>query len=96
MSPRPEVRHTPGPWHACVDEDGVWCVAPGADCGSRESFVAQIGTDEADARLIAQAPPMFEALRAIREANLSDGNQGHREALELVKAVLDKVEGGGS
>lgn len=59
-------KHTPGPWQAqdywiigCVEDS--WDIMAGADtaCPKR---VAKVFRSEADARLIAAAPEMYEAL----------------------------------
>ena len=69
--------HTPGPWEACdpgdySDFDGQSVVILGDD---RRMAVVQGDSDEAvaNARLIAAAPAMLEALRDIRSWLLDSG-----------------------
>ena len=63
-----EARHTPGPWTYCPDEDDI----PGHRERARVEFgrskwvnIGPHGNDY-DARLIAAAPDMLEALQAAR------------------------------
>ena len=59
------VKHTPGPWRTYYERGRGWSIV------SSDRFVANAGNpmsiptrqDEADARLIAAAPEMMEALR---------------------------------
>lgn len=94
-------KHTPGPW--VVDELKVvngrlWAAVttPKGDL----VYLTLIPTDvEANARLIAAAPEMLEALRDIKEAvvdGLSDGrNEGSALCLieEIVREAIAKAEG---
>lgn len=79
------TKHTPGPWQAqdywiigCVEDS--WDIMAGANtaCPWR---VAKVFRSEADARLIAAAPDMLDALRGAVEDNLSvcydDGIKDH-------------------
>ena len=60
--------HTPGPWHV-QDHDGAYCMVRGAPTpGSNGQSIAKVwlqDTDfnDANARLIAQAPRMLGALK---------------------------------
>jgi hypothetical protein len=64
--------HTPGPWHA----NGCCIEAPG-DEGPRDVTIAVVHGQrlDADARLIAAAPEMLNALRLCLE--MEDGPNGH-------------------
>jgi hypothetical protein len=71
------MQHTPGPWvykrhekHGDVDHIATvaWCsdYCIGKDCGTAASRNYEShGTDEADARLIAAAPDLLNALRSL-------------------------------
>ncbi len=65
--------HTPGPWHA----NGCCIEAPG-DEGPRDVTIAVVHGQrlDADARLIASAPEMMNALKRMREVfeQLADGD----------------------
>ena len=64
--------HTPGPWHA----NGCCIEAPG-DEGPRDVTIAVVHGQrlDADARLIAAAPELLNALRLCLE--MEDGPNGH-------------------
>jgi hypothetical protein len=60
--------HTPGPWHVGYYLDG-WAVFPDSDPGHAVTRMQNRPGDEANARLIAAAPDMLEALEAILKAH---------------------------
>ena len=85
-----EFKHTPGPWHhgqknkrSVFGKDG-WRVA---DCGT--AFSKSDDEMEANARLIAAAPDLLEALKELRD--------WYRENVGLpackANAAIDKAEG---
>jgi hypothetical protein len=91
-TPQPEgAAHTPGPWRVVDDGsrcDGVWVSPPdGAKpviCDligrvfDREAGCSQITPeDEANARLIAAAPEMYEALKAARTSLAASAEASH-------------------
>jgi hypothetical protein len=104
--------HTPGPWDVERDEQlekgevvGVWL-----NIGSRHRYI--IGTDglscqgpedEANARLIAAAPDMYDALKAaiasgmVPVSSVSEGGavkySAQVQAADLVRAAIAKAEG---
>lgn len=65
-----ETNHTPGPWHVVktCDPSALWHLAI---CGlrsttdTRTTTIAMIRDSEANARLIAAAPELLEALEAL-------------------------------
>jgi hypothetical protein len=80
--------HTPGPWH--YEESPLktgWCVVTGnnylADVHKHVGATADDARDEANARLIAAAPELLEALEVI--ANIA--NEPHHE--RALTAILD-------
>lgn len=88
--------HTPGPWTLDTVANGWMLVANGQDI-TAEAFDAT----EADARLIAAAPELLEALqsltRALAEAGLDtmpgDTMADVRTASEDALATIAKAEG---
>lgn len=74
--PIPEIKHTPGPWRAEQVRMGgprnpylAWSVQGKGGCVAEIRYTGihpknQIGEDEANARLIAAAPELLEALKA--------------------------------
>lgn len=75
------MAHTPGPWDAGGLTVYDTCMDGVASCHSAE-----------DARLIAAAPDMFEALQKIETAALG-GFLTPELCAEIVKAALSKVTG---
>lgn len=90
------ARHTPGPWTASIDgprrRPRMALVHTGAgkqsiDCtGSGPSF----DVDAANARLIAAAPDLLAALKAL----LDDGSITYAVRAQRARAVVAKVEAG--
>lgn len=101
-------KHTPGPWTYLRNPEGTrWII----DAGAFHAIAATAGYEpdnEANARLIAAAPEMLDALEAVWKYSLviessvrrGDGPEqyaGVLEALRLVKevrAAIAKAEGG--
>jgi hypothetical protein len=93
--------HTPGPWRADPDDrDGMeWNIhiVQTASPDQRICFMTSNGPVEANARLIAAAPKMLEALRTIIYA--SDKCEGHRNCghdmvgWKLAREVISEIDG---
>jgi hypothetical protein len=68
------TQHTPGPWMFCTDSGGL--VVETAYPGSKQFLIAQVktrypagdGLHHANARLIAAAPDLLEALKEARSS----------------------------
>lgn len=97
MSPKNTQKHTPGPWifDGAVGDD--YLVSAQVCPEESASYIAPVGTvdgdwaaSEANARLIAAAPELLEALKAALPAleYLDD-----EEALKVARAVIAKAEG---
>ena len=81
-----ETKHTPGPWMA-VRNNAYWEVNPQhktvggpfsvADCCPSDPEHPDGGLQEANARLIAAAPTMLEALLAVREVDTDECRHDH-------------------
>jgi len=103
--------HTPGPWH--VDTAGhpnadvraacgravafTWMVCCGTPKTS-EQYKARTEIDRANARLIAAAPEMLEALQGLFGADMESVMMGHGhhdqvEAIAKARAAIAKAEG---
>jgi hypothetical protein len=94
------MTHTPGPWQTVNADDGDILIENGDPYGN--GIVAAIITSEsyftddqceANARLIAEAPAMLEALRAI----VLESDSG-ADTLVLnvanIRAIINRIEGG--
>jgi hypothetical protein len=87
------VMHTPGPWqtdrnnvhHHCLNNDWVEVWSP-------EAFGASEETMEANARLIAAAPELLEALQTLMGP--IDGLQANLDAAAKARAAIAKATGG--
>ena len=87
-------KHTPGPWFVIEHKnaDCVWTVQD-KECGGGHAIALRymIGPrddeDVANARLIAAAPEMLEALKAIDQAIMIEGKNAN-----LIRAAIAKAE----
>ena len=94
-------KHTPGPWTATADPYSDVVV----DASGREIVVVMDPNGEANARLIAAAPDLLEALESVWlwMENQADGQSkgGHatfdlmmlREQRDIARAVIAKATG---
>ena len=81
-----EPTHTPGPWQY-VDDGPTNYLINGPD-----TPVGEAGR-EANARLMAAAPDLLEALRAVvRDIAFESGNRPHNTALHAAEAAIEKAE----
>jgi hypothetical protein len=93
--------HTPGPWRFSQDGDEpYWHVDLPGPCGVRHGCGnAMVYTTEADARLIAAAPELLDALKEVADGckyRLRKGDDnGDRHTLRLCRAAIAKAEGRG-
>jgi hypothetical protein len=85
-------KHTPGPWFSQYDDNGFYEIGSEA-VSLRLAFTHGEGdTDEANARLIAAAPELLEALKdLLYQAKLSE-NEGGWD-FEQATAAIAKAEG---
>lgn len=104
-----KAKHTPGPWelstrlyvHGILDSKGLAIafqdVAPQVDCGSITSRGRTPEETLANARLIAAAPDLLEALEALKTANGANNFQGwhssFEEAIAKANAAIAKAKG---
>jgi len=95
------MAHTPGPWW--IDEDGDYlCICEGEvnEYGEREE-VATLACNRpslllcqpANARLIAAAPELLEALVAMRDEFTSNGTDSQHNACRMADAAILKARG---
>jgi hypothetical protein len=87
-------KHTPGPWRLWGSADPSQVISA-ADC-----FVAQTvgGNDKANARLIAAAPELLEALQDLFGADMEfhlmgDGKEDQIAAIAKARAAIAKATG---
>lgn len=83
-----EVKHTPGPWHAGeYEEYDQAVIGPAgimvADCSIYHE-TRSIETNQANARLIAAAPEMYAALKAL----LKECSDNYRSGRAIVPSVM--------
>jgi hypothetical protein len=97
---------TPGPWHADADTrpgwEWNWHIMEGPDSPNRVCFMANTSPDmekaEANARLIAAAPDMFEALESLNahwngEGDYDNSPDDEERLQQKVTAALAKARG---
>lgn len=67
------AKHTEGPWSVWKVNDNEWCICGPEECGRHSHFASvRVGymwheEEQANAKLIAAAPDMLEALQALYE-----------------------------
>jgi len=84
-----EVRHTPGPWRVTGSiHDPVTSDDGDIITGFVRGPTAEIG--DANARLIAAAPELLEALRSVQEF-LAAGGRLHADALFDDESAIDMI-----
>jgi hypothetical protein len=81
--------HTPGPWK--VIAEGPWVCGPVGETVCLMQYISGTPTPTpANARLIAAAPELLEACKAmVRATDIS----AQKEALDYLYAVIAKAEG---
>lgn len=99
-------QHTPGPW--TVDSGSVWTQRPAYEDGTQYARVAYMDRDceytrpterDANARLIAAAPELLEALQRILYAATAPAGAANGEAAmcehlkEAARAAIAKATG---
>lgn len=88
-----ESGHTKGPWMAAARPSSVvgWPVVAPADMG-RSVCNVTVGHDqsEANARLIAAAPELLEALKIVAQHGRIDNSESR---MNMVGAAIAKAEG---
>ena len=99
------AQHTPGPWIAYEWEcssrfnrfndagNRFWGIKPEKFHYGAAYLDASGWMSEANARLIAEAPAMLEALRSIRNPEASRFDR-HSDIHEFVDAILARIDGG--
>lgn len=90
--------HTPGPWIVDPDDrNGMeWNIhiVLADKPHHRICFMASDGPNKENARLIAAAPDMLAALRAVADSDLRcEVGVDHECPLDLVRAAIAKAEG---
>lgn len=104
---REAMKHTPGPWFSQYDDNGFYEIGSEAVTLRLAFTYGEGDTDEANARLIAAAPDLLEALRNLElGANTVNAcytrNPGNfaatlrdlREYAAAARAVIAKATGG--
>ena len=96
--PKFPTRHTPAPWEVCDDDLNVFAPETDTSITNVGHFTAPDSLEgEANARLIAAAPDLLEALRALCGQMLDrvafDALPGDVEALDRAYTLIAKAEG---
>ncbi len=97
--------HTPGPWQLSHEEEGIPFVfssnpRPSSFMGHRSDLIALPyscagGTQAANARLIACAPCLLDALEAITQAAEVRGDGAFRAQFNAARSVIARARGTG-
>jgi hypothetical protein len=98
-----ETKHTPGPWQAADITDANliphrWVCGCGNDWAviTRKAGAVALQQEScANARLIAAAPELLEALEALVAADLPNSNREHcLKATDIARTAIAKAKGG--
>lgn len=96
-------KHTPWPWSVYVRKGAAMSVGPSHNCTVATVCCPPVGDAEANARLIATAPELLEALRGLDEAYCRAGDSLSREEraedrkrLMAARAAIAKATGEGA
>lgn len=91
-----QSQHTPGPWMTDWKlYSGQYHVGPVTQPSMTVAKVnGREGEQEANARLIALAPEMLEALKVAHDALAMCRSQQHARSLGIVSALIARAEGG--
>jgi hypothetical protein len=86
--------HTPGPWHLAESPtfvmDGIHCVC---EIAHPDDFSDPSPNAKANARLIAAAPDLLEALEKIASSDGSLHGTCVRDLKEIARAAINKAKG---
>ncbi|MBV7502068.1 hypothetical protein [Achromobacter sp. ACM05] len=82
--------HTPGPWHLSAAKDCIWHQDHGRVCTWPNH--AQVWNWEANARLIAAAPDLLDALAALIGC-IDHGSDDPASKLDAARAAIAKATG---
>lgn len=88
---------TPGPWVVKHDKQGLPFIGVASDPWTYQGTVATVDTGAGDARLIAAAPELHaqaKILERLLTTLAMQGETGTDEALDEVREVLARVDGG--
>jgi len=107
MSDETKQAHTPGPWEVAGHGNYVRSRSGGFAVAQSEELPGQDGEERnANARLIAAAPEMLEALKELVKEfdayeaamckRFSAGHEDHGRQRELARLAIAKAEGGAS
>jgi hypothetical protein len=102
-----KAQHSPGPWWVSTIKGwgkyaGRMTIQPVSGTGHTGTAVAWVRspigeTEKANARLIAEAPAMLDALRALERQALQSPDlietEWGREALKQTRAILSRIGG---
>jgi len=91
-------KHTPGPWRICNTNRGLYIA--GRDPGyfaeifyGDKTSMTHFPEQQANARLIAEAPAMLEALRALLDAMPAPATRKLTAAWDGARAILSRIDG---
>lgn len=85
----PLQKHTEGPWH--VWNEQFPRIGPTHNCTVAGVFACPVGDQQANAKLLAAAPEMLEALKSAMQC--LDDFVGDGPTYRMVKAAIAKAEG---
>jgi hypothetical protein len=87
------MKHTPGPWTFDKDDLGIWINSPAYPQPIAKMGKSTVFPTEANARLIAAAPDLLEALRFCVQNDGGECLGDHPAKLAQARAAIRKATG---
>lgn len=89
------AKHTPGPWHVGMRPGPIVYGPEGEQIANMHVPMLPAEEHRANARLIAEAPAMLDALRAVLQV-LNHGTENpHWPHVDTIRAILARIDGEG-
>jgi hypothetical protein len=83
----------PGPWHTIDTDRGIYIIGPSSSLlAIVQPYHNNVVQNEANARLIASAPDLLEALESL-VANLAEGDFISETRIDAARAAIRKATG---
>jgi hypothetical protein len=83
----------PGPWHTLDTDRGIYIIGPSSSLlAIVQPYHSNVVQNEANARLIASAPDLLEALQSL-VANLAEGDFISETRIDAARAAITKATG---
>lgn len=86
-------KHTKGPWDVNRYNDLAYTIISKSDMDRQDDSFIEDEEDEANAKLIAAAPDLLEALNLAKTAIENNPLPGYAPLLSIINKAIEKAEG---